>query len=76
MEWEDTYKIDLLQTEMDRIASTNARYQELDKERSQFLKELESRLGESERETLAKLVDVIEIQNFIMIRSLLRIGLT
>lgn len=76
MEWEDSYKIDLLQTEMDRIASTNARFQELDRDRRQLMKELEGKLGKNDRETLAKLVDVIEIQNFIMIRSLLRIGLT
>ncbi len=75
MEWEDEFKLDLLQTEMDRIASTNKTYLKLEKERQDLLLEMKQKLNQTEYELVEKLVDITEIQNFLMIRAVLRIGL-
>lgn len=75
MEWEDTYKLDLLQTEMERISSTNEKYKDLEERRQNLLADLKAKLSKENYELIEKLVDVTEIQNYLMIRAVLRIGL-
>ena len=74
MEMEKGFILDLLQTEIDRIAATNPAYLKLEKDRQEVLMLLKEKLSRSEYELIEKLVDVTEIQNFLMIRSVLRIG--
>ena len=74
MEKEDYFKLELLQTEMNRIAATNQAYLKLEKDRQENLKQLKEKLSQSEYELIEKLIDVTEIQNFLMLRSVLRIG--
>ncbi len=74
MEWDENFKLDLLQAEMDRIASTNQKYISFEKERQSILHELKKKIGRSEYELLEKLMDVTELQTFLMIRAVLRVG--
>ena len=74
MEWEENFKLDLLQSEMDRIASTNQTYRKLENERQSILRSLKDKISPAEYELVEKLADVTELQDFLMIRAVLRIG--
>lgn len=74
MEWDETFQLDILQAEMNRIATTNPKYLSFEQEKQRLLQELKTSLRPSDYETVEKIVDLMDLQAFLMIRSVLRVG--
>lgn len=74
MEWDETFQLDILQSEMNRVASTNPKYLSFEREKQKLLRELKRNIRRSDYETVEKILDLMDLQAFLMIRSVLRVG--
>lgn len=70
----DDVKLELLHSEIDRISKTDKRYLELEEEKQDYLSQIRENLNGEGRDLLDKLLDCIEVQNYIMLKRILRIG--
>ena len=70
----DDVKLELLHNEIDRISKTDKRYLELEEEKQDYLSQIRENLNGEGRDLLDKLLDCIEVQNYIMLKRILRIG--
>ena len=70
----DDVKMELLHSEIDRITTTDKRYLELEEEKQEYLKQILDNLNGEGRDLFDKLLDCIEVQNYILLKRILRIG--
>ena len=70
----DDVKLELLHNEIDRISKTDKRYLELEEEKQDYLSQIRENLNGEGRDLLDKLLDCIEVQNYILLKRILRIG--
>ena len=72
---QDEYKIELLQMEIEKIQESNTRYQEIEQEKQEVISSMLQSQGKGMQDLIERLCDLMEIQNFLVIKTILKIGI-